>query len=152
METLVRAASDFLAAILAKVGFVGRPRRRAAIRQDWELLRDLEATDSFAQGTWAHQVLIGHITLEVAKYAGVELPRRRVPWGSVVFAALIGAPLGYLTYTLNQDGFRWYSLFPGVVSALMAIAILGMIFASDEETPEEASESEPIEREATHAV
>jgi len=97
-------------------------------------------------------VLIGHITLEVAKYAGVELPRRRVPWGSVVFAALIGAPLGYLTYTLNQDGFRWYSLFPGVVSALMAIAILGMIFASDEETPEEASESEPIEREATHAV
>ncbi len=105
-----------------------------------ELLRDLETTDAFAKNTWTHQVLVGYITLEVAKYAGVELPRRRVPWGSVVFAALIGGPLGYLTYTLNQDGFRWYSLFPGVVSALMGIAILGMIFASDEEAPDEASD------------
>jgi hypothetical protein len=32
------------------------------------------------------------------------------------------------------------------------IAILGMIFASDEETPEEASESESIEREATQVA
>ncbi|MFL5818262.1 MAG: hypothetical protein ACJ76L_11770 [Conexibacter sp.] len=136
METLVRAASDFLAAILARVGVVGRPRRRAAIRQDLELLRDLEATPELGRDTWAHQVLIGHIALEVAKYSGVELPRRRIPWGSVIFAALIGGPLGYLTYSINDDGFRWYSLFPGLIAGLMAIAILGMIFASDEEAPE----------------
>jgi hypothetical protein len=67
METLVRAASDFLAAILARVGFVGRPRRRAAIRQDLELLRDLEATPELGRGTWAHEVLVGHIALDVAK-------------------------------------------------------------------------------------
>jgi len=67
----------------------------------------------------------------------------------VIFAALIGGPLGYLTYTLNQNGFRWYSLFPGIVAALMGIAILGMIFASDEEAPEEASEAEDLEHEAT---
>jgi hypothetical protein len=129
---LLKAASDFFAAVLGAAGFVGRPRRRAAIRDDLELLRDLEKSPEFGPGTWTREVLTAHITLEVARHAGVDLPRRKIAWGSIVMAFVIGAPLAYLTYRLDRDGFEWWSLLPGIIAGLMFIAILGMLFNPDE--------------------
>ncbi|MGH2964385.1 MAG: hypothetical protein ACRDMH_03255 [Solirubrobacterales bacterium] len=140
IETLVNAASDFLAAILGKLGFVGRARRRAGIRDDLDLLDRLRDSEAFGSASSAHGYLVGYINLEVAKLAGVELKRKRkIAWGSVVWAFIIGLPLGYLTYKLNQDGFNWVSLFPGLVSALMFLAILGMLFNTDEPTGDSES-------------
>jgi hypothetical protein len=102
-----------LAAILSTVGYVGKPRRRADIRDNLKLVTELAEHPDYGRGTWPHQALMNRTALDVARLAGVQLEHRKIPWGSVVLAFVIGAPLGYWTFTLNQDGFRWYSLFPG---------------------------------------
>jgi hypothetical protein len=50
MADLANAIADFLAAVLRSVGFVGRPRKRAAIRDDLVLLRELEAFEELGRG------------------------------------------------------------------------------------------------------
>jgi hypothetical protein len=146
MADLVRAASDFLAALLSSIGFVGRPRRRAGIREDIELLGTLEAAPAFGPSSRAHRMMTEHITTEVAKLAGVELRRRRqVPWSSVFVAAAIGLPCAYWAYKLDQHDFAWLSVLPGAVALLMLLGILGMVTGSDDA----AEEAEP---EATAAV
>ena len=82
-------------------------------------------------------VLSGHIATEVAKLAGVELgtPRRKILWGSVIWAAIIGSGLGYLTYVLTEDGFVWYSVFPAIGAGLMALAIMGLLMPDREPPP-----------------
>jgi hypothetical protein len=143
VESLVKAASDFLAAVLGKVGFVGRPRRRAAIHDDLQLLDQLRDSSDFGPDSPAHQFLRNHITAEVAGYSGVDLRRKRkIPWSSVVLSVVIGAPFGYWTYKLNDDGFAWLSLLPGLIAALMFLASLGMIFGG-EETSSDGDETEP---------
>jgi hypothetical protein len=129
---------------MGALGFVGRPRRRAGIREDLQLLRELETfPDYFGQGTPSHRVLVDHIELEVAKLSGAVRPiRRKIPWGPIVVYALVGAPLGYLTFRLNENGFRWYSLFPGVVAGLMALAIFGSLLP-EQTAPGEEPESAP---------
>ena len=133
MEGLVKAVSDFLAAALRGLGFVGRPRRRAGIRDDLELLDRLRDSPDFGTESSAHRFLLEHITSEVAKLAGVEsIRKRKIPWASVAMALLIAAPLAYWTYKLNHDGFLWLSLFPGTVAGLMLVAVLGMLFGEEE--------------------
>ena len=61
MEALVKAVAEFVAAILGAIGFVGRPRRRASIRHDLELLRDLEASPEFDHQTAAHRALVEQV-------------------------------------------------------------------------------------------
>jgi hypothetical protein len=75
------------------------------------------------------QFLTDHITREVASFTGV---RKKIPWLSVALAVVIGAPLGYWTYRLNVDGFDWVSLIPGAIAGFMLIAVLGMLFGSEE--------------------
>jgi len=150
VESLVKAASDFLAAVLGKVGFVGRPRRRAAIHDDLKLLDQLRGSSDFGPDSPAHHFLRNHITAEVAGYSGVELgPKRKIPWGSVVLSILIGGPFGYWTYKLNDDGFAWFSILPGLIATLMFIAALGMIFGGEEASADEG-ETEPPGDEAVH--
>jgi hypothetical protein len=62
---------------------------------------------------------VARIELDVAKLAGVEPAGKRRPWSSIVLAALIGigGSLGYLTFTLNEDGFDLWSLLPGIAAA-----------------------------------
>lgn len=127
MEALVNAVSEFLAAIFARLGYVGRTRRRASIRDEIGLLKMFRESPAFGIDSRAAQSLSEHITREVERYAGVE-PKSKVEWGSVAAAAIIGIPLGYWTYKLNQGGFSWVSLFPGTVSVLMLIAVLGVAF------------------------
>jgi hypothetical protein len=64
------------------------------------------------------------------KHSGAGPSRRKVEWGSVVLAGVIGGGLGYLAYVLNEPGFRSYSLAPAIIAGLMAIAILGLLFGS----------------------
>ena len=79
------------------------------------------------QGTSTHGHLKDHIALEVDRLAGIAAPQRTIQWGSIFLAALIGLSLAYLTYTLNEDGFDWWSLIPGFVAFLMLGSIIGML-------------------------
>lgn len=142
METLVKAASDFLAAILSTLGFIGRPRRRAGIRDDLDLLERLRSSPDFGPDSASHRFLTERVTFEVARLSGVELSRKKkIPWSGVVMALIIGAPLAYWTFTLDRDGFRWLSLLPGTFAALMFIAVLGMLFDRDESSDVAKGES-----------
>jgi hypothetical protein len=132
MDALVRSIAEFFAAIFGVVGFMGKPRRRAGIRDDLHLLEELAEHEDFGRGSWPHQALMHRVSLDVAKLSGVPLGKRR-PWPSVILAILIGVPLGYWTYVINQNGFQWYSVFPGIVAALMGVSLLGMLFPSEEE-------------------
>lgn len=137
METIVNWAADLVAAILAKLGIVGRARRRGSIHEDLKLLTEIGDHATFGRESWPHMALADHVALEIGKYAGVDFKqRRKVAWGSVFLALIIGAPFGYLTYKLNESGFTWYSIFPGFVALMMFTAVLGMIFAPEPEAPE----------------
>lgn len=139
MEALVNAVSEFLAALFARFGYVGRARHRANIRDDLALLDLLRNSPSFGDDSDAARHLMGHIGIEVARYAGIEIEhRRKIQWGSVLTAAIIGLPAGYLTYKLNQGGFSWVSLLPGLISAFMLIGGLGLLFSRD--SPDESKE------------
>jgi hypothetical protein len=138
MDKLVAAASDFFAAILARFGFIGRPRRRAGIVEDLDLLERLRDTPEYGPESAAHTFLANHITVEVAKLAGIKT-RRPIQWGSVFLAFAIGAPFIYWAYWLNRDGFSWLGLVPSIVGGMMVIAIFGLIFANDE--PQDESDT-----------
>jgi hypothetical protein len=129
MESLINAIAQALAAVLEGIGVVGRSRRRAGIRADLDLLKELEGFPDLAPGTFAYTTLQNRIIVDVMRLAGVDLrtSRRDIPWLSVVFAVLLAAGFGYWTAVLNESGFRWYSLFPGVFAGLMFISILGML-------------------------
>lgn len=143
MEALINAASEFFAAVFARLGYVGRPRRRAAIRDELELLAQIRESPDFGVESKAHRFFAEHITAEIARYSGVELKRkRRIPWLSVVLALLIGLPLAYLTYKLNVNHFAWLSLLPGLLAALMLLAVLGMLFGDSSSTKEDSEEAD----------
>jgi hypothetical protein len=140
MDGLIRAATDFLAAVFGALGFIGRPRRRAGISADLDLLDRLRDSHAFGPESTSHRFLVQHISLEVAKLAKVELThKKKIPWGSVIFASVIGIPLGFWTYRFDHASFHWLSLFPGAVSTLMLLAVLGMLFDRDE-TPAEGED------------
>lgn len=90
-DVLVKAASEFLAAVLSMLGFVGRPRRRARISSDLDLLLRLRESEDFGPSSPAHGYLIDHVTREAAQFSSVELiHKRKIPWLSVVLSSLIG--------------------------------------------------------------
>jgi hypothetical protein len=150
VESLINAASEFLAALLSLVGFVGKGHRRTAIRENLELLRELDAfPDYFGKGTFAYTALADYIVLEVAKLAEIELPskRREIPWSALVTAAILGGGTGHLTYVLNKNGFRWYSIFPGAFAALMLLGIWGMLLPQQKAPTEQHRQIPPDEAE-----
>jgi hypothetical protein len=142
MDNLVRAIAEFFAAIFATVGFVGKPRRRAGIRDDLNLITELSEHPDFGRGSWPHQALMNRVALDVARLSGVPTPHK-IQWGSVILAVVIGAPLGYWTYTIDRDTFQWYSIFPGTVAVFMGLAILGMVFGRNED-PAADADGEPV--------
>jgi hypothetical protein len=133
MEGLVRAIADFFAVLLSMVGFVGKARRRAHIRDDLQLITGLADHADFGRGSWPHQALMNRVALDVGRLAGVPMPGRKIPWRSAILALLIGVPCGYATYTMNGSGFNWWSLVPGTLAAVMAISFIGMLMGPQEE-------------------
>jgi hypothetical protein len=136
MDALVKAVLDFFAGIFGGIGQVGRPRRRSAIRDDLSLLHELRDSPSFGETSQAHRHLTDHLTREVARFSGVDR-RPKIKWASVVVALIAGMPAAYLTYRMNEDGFDWLSLVPGVFAFAMLGGALGLIIDPSEE--EEAS-------------
>lgn len=96
MGALVNSISEVLAALFAKFGYVGRPRRRANLRDEIKLLEELRASPAFGPDTDSARFLTNHIANEVAGYAGV-LKKRKIPWGTVGVSAIIGLPFSYWT-------------------------------------------------------
>jgi hypothetical protein len=141
MGELANAIADFLAALLRAVGFVGRPRKRAAIHEDLGLLRELETFEEFGKGSPAHAWLTNHILLQVADFSGLDLRtvRRKVPWGAVIVGTCIWAPLGWLVYYLVSRGHPWFAILPAVPAAIMFLTTVFM-FANKEELPSEEAE------------
>ena len=141
MADLANAIADFLAALLRMVGFVGRPRKRAAIHDDLGLLRELETFEQFGKGSAAHTWLTNHILLQVAEFSGLDLRtvRRKIPWGAVIVGTCIWAPLGWLTYYLVSRGHPWLAIIPAVPAAVLFLSTLFM-FANKEELPTDEEE------------
>lgn len=140
MEALVNSVSEFLAAIFARAGFVGRQRRRANIKEDLSLLDLIRNAPGFGPESPATSHLSAHISGEIARYSGIE-PKRRIEWSSVITAFVIGVPAAFVTYKLNQDGFSWFSLIPGLVAAFMLIGGLGLLLNTKD------SEDQEVEKE-----
>ena len=136
MEGLVRAVADFFAAVLSTVGYVGRPRRRAQIREDMRLVTELAEHPDFGHGSWPHQALMNRVALDIGRLGGVPIPGRKFPWSSAFLTVVIGAPLGYWAIRLNDDGFVWYSIFPGFIAAVMAVALFGLVVEPQEQDPD----------------
>lgn len=117
-ESVSRAIMDFFGEVCRTFGFIGRPRRRADIREDLRLLGELDASPQLTQEAkeatkfWLNNQII----LQVAAYADVDLRtvRRKVQWGAVFFSTCFWAPLGWLTYHLVSIGDGWWATFPAV--------------------------------------
>ena len=131
VEAIVNAISELLAAILGRFGHVGRARGRANIRQDLDLLNQVRGAPEFGAESEASGYLVAHITSEVARYSGHEPPRKR-PWAAIALSLFIGIPLAFLTYSLNSDGFDWFSLIPGAGALLMLLVAI-QLFTEDKE-------------------
>lgn len=128
----MNAVSDLFAAILGRFGYVGRARGRANIKEDLDLLGELRESPEFGSDSPALLFLSAHITSEVARYSGAE-PAPKKPWGAIFLAFCIGASLALFTFTLNSDGFDWFSVIPGAGALLMIVAMV-QLFTGDEDT------------------
>ena len=139
MEGLITAAADFLAALLQKVGFIGAPRRRKGIREDLDLLRELDGFQQFHEGTIAYQWLTERIVRQVAELSGIDLrtKRRSADMSSIVICGVIACGFGYATYWVYANASAWLALLPGIPGAFFAIATLGMATGKEEVPPEE---------------
>lgn len=130
VEAILKAAAAVMAPTAALVGVGGRRRRlRAEVRENLSLVEALEKNEVLREHTPAVGWLQGKVALDVARLAGFPLgtPKSPIPKGSVVMAGILGLAFAAWTYYIDKDGFVWYSVFPGTVSALMFIAILGML-------------------------
>lgn len=127
MDTLVRATGDFLAAILRALGFVGRPRRRAEIRADLELL-DQVRKSSLGTGSQAEERLVERVEADVARLCGVAVEGdKKRPASTIFFGLFFGLPAAYWTYWLVQDGFELLALLPGAIAFFLLVGTLGVI-------------------------
>jgi len=116
-------------------------RLRNDIRENLALLTELEKNSVLANHDVSTQWLPEKIAFDTARLSGHPSGSAKKPiaWGSIVMAVVIGLPFGYWTSVLNRNGFVWLSIFPGLVSFLMAISILGMITDRQDESTTEGS-------------
>jgi hypothetical protein len=125
MDALVAAVSEFLAAIFARFGYVGRTQRRAHIREDLLLLEEIRGSEAYGSQSQPAGYLHDHINREVADYSGITLKHeRKVPWGTVVLSIPIGLGFAYWTYKIVDDGLSLFSLLTGAVAAFFLIGAL----------------------------
>jgi hypothetical protein len=142
MAELVKAIGDFVAALLGLAGFVGKPRRRAAIAADLQLLHQLEEHPDFAASSLPHAWLTNHIMLEIGSFSGLDLrsSRRKADLSSIVINAIVLAVLTWLTYRIFEAGHPWYAAIPGIPAFLLGIAELGMVTEKEDVIPEQSGE------------
>lgn len=129
-----------LAPLGTVIGLGSRRRRlRTEIRENLELLRELQTDAVLRDHTPAAAWLQGRVAIDIAKLAGHELgtPKKPIPWGSLIVALLLSAGFALWTHLLTRDGFVWYSVFPAGAALLMIVSVVGML-TNRELPPEEA--------------
>jgi hypothetical protein len=122
LEPLAKTAATVLVPLLAAIRIGGRRGRlRKEIRENLTLVHDLEQDPVLREHTPAAAWLQGKIAIDVARLAGHPLgtPKRPLPVGSMILSGVLGLLFGVLTWYIDRDGFVWYSVFPGVASALL---------------------------------
>jgi hypothetical protein len=144
MDSLIRAASEFLAAVLGLLGFVGRTRRRVGIRQDLELLTAVREAPDLGPESYAAMMLQNHITFEVAKLTGTPLKQRRqIQWGALIVAALLAAGTGYWAVWL-KDGGSWTWWAPAAFCVVLLFGALGTLLpCAQPDDPEPDTTQQP---------
>lgn len=138
-QSIASAIATIATPALALIGIGGRRARlRKEIRENLALIDDIETKPALSDLAMGSAWMKGRVVVDLARLAGHELGTRKKPiqWGSVVLAALLGIGFGLWTYLLNDDGFVWYSVFPGTIAALMLISLLGL-FTNRELPPDE---------------
>ncbi len=148
MPALVNAISEFLAAIFAQFGYVGRTRKRAHIREDISLLAQIHESDAYGPQSEAAKNLHDHISREVTEYSGITLKhKRKLPWSTVLLAIPLGLVFAYWTYKIVDDGFSLFSLLPGTAAAFFLIGGLGVLFTGDDSEPEDETQADSSKEE-----
>jgi hypothetical protein len=145
LDQIVKTVSTVAVPVAALIGVGGRKRRlRNDIRENLALVEALEKDDVLRDHTPAASWLQGKIVVDVAKLSDRALgtPKKPVPKMSVGIAAVLALIFGYWTYRIDADGFVWYSIFPGVASALFLISIFGM-FTNRENAPDQSNPLPP---------
>ena len=125
--------------------FSRRRRLRNEIRENLSLLIELDKDEILKEHSPAAMWLRGKVVIDVAKLSGQPLgtPKKPVPKGGLILAALLCAGLSYWTYYMNRNAFVWYSLIPGAFAFVFAISILGMFTDREIPSSEEPSEDKP---------
>ncbi|MFE0435342.1 hypothetical protein ACFW2K_10305 [Streptomyces nigra] len=127
-DSIANAIAAVAASLGTVVGFASRHRRwRNEIRENLSLIEEINNNTLLKEHTPAVAWLTGKIAVDVARLSGQPLgtPKKPIPWSNVVFSSTVSIGFGYWTYALSRDGFVWYALFPGVVTGLMLISVLG---------------------------
>ena len=128
-DAIAKAVVTIGTPLAALIGFGSRRKRlRAEVRDNIALLEELRKDAVLSQHTPTIGWLAGKVIVDVARLSGEPLgPKKKpIPKGSVFVAFLFAAGAAWWTYTINRDGFVWYSVFPGTFAAAMLISILGM--------------------------
>jgi hypothetical protein len=139
LEAIAKALVTFGAPLAALITVGGRRRRlRNDIKENLALIEEVEKHDSLREHTLASGWLQGRIALDIAKLTGhdFDASKKPIPSGPVVSAFVITVAFAFWTYFINRDAFQWYSVFPGIVSGLSALAFIGA-FMNREIPPEE---------------
>ncbi|MFE7213298.1 hypothetical protein ACFU93_25555 [Streptomyces sp. NPDC057611] len=127
-ESIANAIAAVVTSLGTLVGIASRRRRwRNEIRENLSLVEELSNNPLLSNHTPAVAWLTGKIALDVAKLSGQPLgtPKKPISWSNVFFSSIFAIGFGCWTYVLNKEEFVWYSLFPGIVTGLMLLSLLG---------------------------
>lgn len=114
--------------ILTAVGIGSRRSRlRNEIRENLALVEEVQKHALLSDHTLSSAWLQGRIATDIARLTGQTGGKKEKPIqkGSAGLALVLALAFGYWTWSIDRDGFVWYSVFPGTVSALMAISFWG---------------------------
>jgi hypothetical protein len=104
-----------------------KSRIRKEIRENLALLGDIEKDSELGEFALPTSWMRARIVVDTARLTGQTLgtPKKPLPVGSMVFAAILGLFLAALTWWIDRDGFVWYSVFPAALSFLSLVSLYG---------------------------
>ncbi len=129
----------WLAAVLTFVTPRGRESRlRNTIREELNLLTDLEAQPGLGRGTEPYEALETHIAWRVSVLVGPRL-KRSVDLSTAAVAFLLFLGFAFWTWRVLQDAhkaekaFPWYGWALGVATAVWLLGFIGTLWPSKQE-------------------
>lgn len=128
VEGILKAGLAVAVPLLTAVGIGSRRSRlRNEIRENLALVEEVQKHALLNDHTLSSAWLQGRIATDIARLTGQTGGKRKKPVekGSAVLALVLALAFGCWTWFIDRNGFIWYSVFPGTVSALMAISFWG---------------------------